>query len=431
MRVLSFSLHSISSPWNLNCVSFSINIMSRFADLNEQLSSLAIEEEENEAFVLEEEAEEEINKYELCVVGKFLAERNINVRAMKTRLADLWRPAMGINIKEIEQGVFLFQFYHKEDMNWVLRGGPWSFNNAMLVLVEVSMGEESLNVPLWYINMWLQIHDLPSGFMTELVGKQLGDFFGEFIEYDHKNNASLWREYMRIKVKLDVRKPLKRKKKIIRRNGSEVIVSCKYERLGDFCFTCGIMSHTERYCSKFLNREKDDVDKEWGSWLRAQPKKLASQAKSKFLREDGDTAWEERQGRVNGSMNLGDNRCVNSGSQLTQRRNLRAQLQISGCEIYPKIVENKLTSHKEDNVNLNYVNGPENDELIGLELADRKRMRGSPSMYEIMDTEGGFKAVIQKEKQTVQLDGELSKMDCSSSSKNELATLAQQASQHH
>lgn len=126
--------------------------------------------------------------------------------------------------------------------------------------------------------------------MTELVGIQLGDFFGEFLEYDHKNNASLWREYMRIKVKLDVRKPLKRKKRVLRRNGSEVIVSCKSERLGDFCFTYGIMSHTERYCSKFLNREKNEVDKEWGSWLRAQPKKLASQAKTKWLREDGDTA---------------------------------------------------------------------------------------------------------------------------------------------
>lgn len=162
--------------------------------------------------------EEEGNKYDLCVVGRFLTEKNVNVRAMKTKMADIWRPTMVINIKKIEQGTFLFQFYHKEDMFWVLRGGPWSFDGAMLVLAEVSKDEEPIEVPLWHLNMWMQIFDLPMGFMSEEVGKQLGIFFGEFLEYDHKNNTSIWRKCMRIKVRLDVRKPLKRKKKILKRN---------------------------------------------------------------------------------------------------------------------------------------------------------------------------------------------------------------------
>lgn len=48
--------------------------------------------------------------------------------------------------------------------------------------------------------------------------------FWEFLEYDHKNNTSIWREYMRIKVRVDVRKPLNRKKKIIKNNKEEVVV---------------------------------------------------------------------------------------------------------------------------------------------------------------------------------------------------------------
>lgn len=236
--------------------------MSRYNDFNDQLAGLDIEDEKNAAFVLEGDCEKEVNKYEFCAVGRFLTERNVNVRAMKTKLADIWRPAMGINIKEIEHEIFLFQFYHKEDLNWVMRGGPWSFDNAMLVLAEIPKGEESVNVPLWHLNIWVQIFDLPSGLMSEVVGKQLGDFFGEFIEYDHKNNTSVWREYMRIKVRIDVRKPLKRKKKITKRNGTEVIVSCKYERLGDFCFNCGILTHTERYGRKFLNSKTENTNKE-------------------------------------------------------------------------------------------------------------------------------------------------------------------------
>lgn len=51
--------------------------MARYQDLNVQMSNLAIEEEENTAFVIQ--VEEDCNKYDLCVVGRILAEKNINV----------------------------------------------------------------------------------------------------------------------------------------------------------------------------------------------------------------------------------------------------------------------------------------------------------------------------------------------------------------
>lgn len=118
-----------------------------------------------------------MNRYKLCLVWRFLTEKSINTRAMTTKLTDVWKPAMGIFSKEIDPCIFLFQFYHKEDMLWVSNGGPWSFDNAMLIVNRIPSGEDPLNVPLWNLDIWIQIHDLPKGFMSESVGKQLGDFF--------------------------------------------------------------------------------------------------------------------------------------------------------------------------------------------------------------------------------------------------------------
>lgn len=188
--------------------------MARYQNLDEQLADLNIEEEENEDFMFAGDVEEQVNRYDLCLVGRFLTEKNINVRAMTSKMADIWKPTMGINIKEIDPGIFLFQFYHKEDLLWVANGGPWSFDNAMLIMNKIPPGEEPMSVSLWFLKMWIQIHDLPKGFMSEVVGKQLGDFFGEFVQYDAKNNSSIWMEYMRIKIWVDVRKPLKRRKKL-------------------------------------------------------------------------------------------------------------------------------------------------------------------------------------------------------------------------
>lgn len=39
------------------------------------------------------------NRYELCLVGRFLTEKSINVRATKSKTADVWKPAMGISVK--------------------------------------------------------------------------------------------------------------------------------------------------------------------------------------------------------------------------------------------------------------------------------------------------------------------------------------------
>lgn len=237
--------------------------MARYRDLDEQMASLNVDEEENEDLIFEDDVIEEIDKYELCLVGRFLTEKNINTRAMKVKIADIWKPTMGINIKELESGIYLFQFFYKEDKSWVMNGGPWSFDNAMLLLHEIGLGEEPLKVALWHLDIWIQIHDLPNGFMSETVGQQLGNFFGSFVAYDPKNNNSILREYMRIKIKLNVRKPLKRKKKIKRKNGSEFIVTCKYERLGDFCFACGLVTHTERFCRRSMDNMSDGGSKDW------------------------------------------------------------------------------------------------------------------------------------------------------------------------
>ncbi|KAL8105033.1 hypothetical protein AgCh_028992 [Apium graveolens] len=195
--------------------------MANSENLEALMSYLDISNEEEEELILEIDVEEAINRFELCLVGRFLTEKTINIRAMSTKMADLWKPSMG----------------------------AW---------------ENPVKVPLYELEFWIQIYDLPSGYMTEQVGKQLGDFLGSFILYDQSNNTSIWREYMRIKIKVDVRRPLKRKKKICRRDKSELIVQC----------------------SEGMGKLASSTTKEG-----------AAQGRSKWLREEGDENWGEKVGR--------------------------------------------------------------------------------------------------------------------------------------
>lgn len=168
--------------------------MADASSINQQMAGLGIKDEENESFVLEGVIEEDFNMYELCLIERLLTEKSVNVLAMKSKLADVWKSMMGINIKDLDQGKFLFQFFRKEDMHWVLKGGPWSFDNVMMALNTVAAGEDPGKVNPWYLNIWIQIHNMPTGYMMESVGKQFGNFFGEFLEYYANNNTSIWRD---------------------------------------------------------------------------------------------------------------------------------------------------------------------------------------------------------------------------------------------
>lgn len=66
-------------------------------------------------------------------------------------------------------------------------------------MADIPPSVEPLSVSLWHLNIWIQIHDLPTYFISEIVGKQIGNFFGEYLLYDTKNNSSIWRENMKIK----------------------------------------------------------------------------------------------------------------------------------------------------------------------------------------------------------------------------------------
>lgn len=163
------------------------------------------------------------------------------------------------------------------------------------------------------------------------------------------------------------------------------------------CFTCVVLIHTERYCAKFLNSDKDEVNKEWGSWLRAQPRRALGPIRNKYLRDDGDIGWEERQGRAKGGIKSGG-RWDFPGIQHSQGIDYRHQLKFKGNESHPATLETKSIEFQGTQINSNFSNGPEEDELIGLQFVERKRMRRGPGNFEVMDTECGLMAANVNEK---------------------------------
>jgi hypothetical protein len=140
-------------------------------------------------------------------------------------------------VKEASPGLYLFKFFHPMDVEEVLKGGPWTFDNFTLIIERLQVGIALHDIQLFHVNFWVQIHNVPIGMMLEKVGKGLANYIGEFLEYDKNNNTSFWRNYMRVKVRFDVRKPLRVEKKISVTGGGGGFVKFKYEDLVFFALS--------------------------------------------------------------------------------------------------------------------------------------------------------------------------------------------------
>ncbi|KAL0285026.1 UNVERIFIED_CONTAM: hypothetical protein Sangu_2797100 [Sesamum angustifolium] len=91
------------------------------------------------------------------------------------------------------------------------------------------------------------------------------------MEVDMDGAGQVWGSSMRLRVSIDVTKPLKRVLKLRTTLGDEQLLSFSYERLPNFCYLCGCLGHLSKFCE--LRFSDDFVDSgdaaPFGPWLRA------------------------------------------------------------------------------------------------------------------------------------------------------------------
>lgn len=211
---------------------------------------------------------------------------------MKQTLAVLWKPGRGVYIKELDVNLFLFQFYHEIDIKRVIDGCPWSFNRRALAIGRLNEGQNPRSVNLNLMDIWVQVHDLKVGFMSEKILAGMGNYIGRYVTYCPSNFVDVWRDYMRIRVTICLDKPLKRRMKIKMAGNDWFWANFKYKNVPNFCFICGIIGHSERFCNQLFEKSETEITKPYGSWMRAPLRKQVKPIGAKWLRngEVGDSS---------------------------------------------------------------------------------------------------------------------------------------------
>lgn len=105
--------------------------------------------------------------------------------------------------------------------------------------------------------------------MGKATKKKIGASVGEVKAVDVHDDDPGWGEYLRVKIRLDLSKPLSRDRMLHVQNLS-IWIAFKYEKLPNYCYQCGVIMHGQKGCDRegSWRSPSTKADQPYGPWLR-------------------------------------------------------------------------------------------------------------------------------------------------------------------
>jgi hypothetical protein len=99
------------------------------------------------------------------------------------------------------------------------------------------------------MEMWVKILNLPFGWMNERRGARATGLIGVVVRMDVDGDGEASGPYLRARVSVEVDKPLRRGVMLkLDKTSKPEWFEIQFEKLPFYCFSCGIMGHTEIEC---------------------------------------------------------------------------------------------------------------------------------------------------------------------------------------
>lgn len=178
-------------------------------DVTESMVSLKLTSEEEEDIQVSDEGRmDEINSCALSLIGKFLTCKPFNRKAAKNMLQRVWVLGKELQIFEVGINLFQFKFQSEYKLDRILRGGPWTFDNQLLMLTWSRTGMSANNVVLEHASLWVQIWGVPFDMMSPNVATEVGNKMGVVEDVECRRRMDEQNFFLRVKVVLPISKPL-------------------------------------------------------------------------------------------------------------------------------------------------------------------------------------------------------------------------------
>ncbi|KAK6163027.1 hypothetical protein DH2020_002868 [Rehmannia glutinosa] len=224
----------------------------------------------------------ETDRIQGCLLAKVFSNKPIHRDTFKQQMPKILQTSKPVEIESVGENLFIMEFRSIVDKRRTLTEGPWNFHRNLVLFQEIQGLQNPRSVTFEKIDIWVQLHNLPIAFMNRNILEMIGSKIGLILEIDEGEGGNFWGRFARIRVRIDLGKPLKKFVSVqVEQEKDEVIVLLVYERLPDYCYACGRIGHVHKDCTE---EETNKDEFQFGPWLKA-----TSHTSSRRSREDKKT----------------------------------------------------------------------------------------------------------------------------------------------
>ncbi|KAJ1432733.1 Endonuclease/exonuclease/phosphatase [Sesbania bispinosa] len=143
-----------------------------------------------------------------CLICKLWKINSYNVHAFKSTVLSIWKTRGGVEIMDLGSNLYSIALTNERDRDYILKGCPWSFDKYIVAMEPLNEDVQPSEIDLHECPFWIRIYDLPLNCRTGKVTRSIGENLGKFEDWDTTTEASMG-TFLRIRVKIDLRKPLR------------------------------------------------------------------------------------------------------------------------------------------------------------------------------------------------------------------------------
>ena len=186
----------------------------------------------------------------LSLVGRIITQKAPITFRVKASLEKAWDFAIPFSLETTSDPFkFIFTFTHLSHIKRILNQPTWNVIGSLLILKkwysDLSLNEISFDTAPF----WIQIHDLSLKNMNCTNAAAIGLGIGKLLKVENlAESGFICHSYQRILVEIEVSCPLRPGFLHAREGGAPSWCQLKYERLGDYCISCGLLGHIVEDC---------------------------------------------------------------------------------------------------------------------------------------------------------------------------------------
>lgn len=191
----------------------------------------------------------------LSIIGRVLNPEKQSVSSVVLDMPRKWQKKGRVRGLALSRERFQFIFRSEHDLIEVLEKGLHTYNEWALVVDR--WVEQPPSHFLQYVTLWVQIRNIPVNHYTAQSITALGELLGQVLEVVFDPDLPQNQDFVRVQIRFDVSRPLRKSKVINLPHGKTTIVYFFYERVQKRCYNCQRLTHEQDVCPILLLKHQE------------------------------------------------------------------------------------------------------------------------------------------------------------------------------